>query len=339
MAPSPGLCQSPTSAILDESTPLQPSARQPSPPPIALILVAFGLFLVWSNSFVAIEFLLEGEAPRFHWMSLTVARFLPAAVVGGIYLALRRRHEAVAVIRAQPLRLLACGALMVPLYNFALGFGQQQGVPASVASLTTTLAPLFVMVLAGVFLGERATRRTISGLAIAAAGMAIIATSRESGADVDYSWAVLVTAGAPMSWACYSVLSKPVAGRASPVVWSYLTTGVGGLLVLPLLPGAVWRRWCELDGAGWVALLYLSLPCTVLGFALWTWLLRHLPATAVGLLVFLNPPLTTVSKWTLARWAPATFQFGITAGEWVGGAVVLAGLALALSRRLLARSS
>jgi drug/metabolite transporter (DMT)-like permease len=300
--------------------------------------VALLLFAVWSNSFVAIEYLVAGPDPALDWLSLTVARFLPAAALCLAYCLLCRRRESLEILRAHGPRLVACGALAVPLYNFALGFGQQQGVPAPVASLTTTLAPLFIMLLAGLFLAERPTIESIAGFAVAAVGMWWIATARSGGAEAPYGGAVLVTAGAPLSWAGYSVLSKPVAGRVSPVVWSYLATGIGGLLILPWLPGRVWREWAALDSSGWLALEYLTVPCTVVGFALWTWLLRHLPATAVGLMVFLNPPLTTLSKALLARLAPATFAFSITGREWLGGAVVLFGLAIGLSRRLAARS-
>ena len=98
------------------------------------------------------------------------------------------------------------------------------------------------------------------------------------------------------------------------------------------------HRWIDenppLDGAGWVALAYLAWPCTVVGFALWTWLLRYLPATAVGLTVFLNPPLATISKAVLSRAWPESFSFAIEGREWVGGAIVLAGLAIGLGRRL-----
>ncbi len=99
---------------------------------------------------------------------------------------------------------------------------------------------------------------------------------------------------------------------------------------LPLLPGPVWNRLVALDGIGWGAVLYLSVPCTVAGYALWTWLLRHLPATTVGFTVFLNPPLTTASKLALASLFPATFLFAIQLGEWVGGVITLTGMAIAV---------
>ena len=44
-------------------------------------------------------------------------------------------------------------------------------MPAPIASLTTTLVPLFVMMLAALTLGERLTARRMVGFGVAAVGM------------------------------------------------------------------------------------------------------------------------------------------------------------------------
>lgn len=309
------------------------------PPSWLLALAALGLFVVWSNSFVANEYLLSGAERRFDWLGLTVARYLLAAAVCWIYCLGFRRRETLAALRRHFWRLLTCGALAVPFYNFCLAYGQQQGMPAPVASVTTTLAPLFIMVLATLFLGERPPAALWIGLATSALGMLMIGSAGRGGDAVAYSWAVAIAAGAPLSWSIFSVLSKPVTGRVSPLLWSYLSVGLGGLMVLPLAWGRAGGQWKDLDGPGWLALGYLAWPCTVFGYAIWTWLLRYLPATVVGLTVFLNPPLATLSKALLSRALPETFVFAVSGREWVGGAVVLMGLAIGLGRRMGARST
>jgi drug/metabolite transporter (DMT)-like permease len=305
------------------------------PRPWLLGLATLFLFAIWSNSFIAIGFLVGGDGaePRLDWVSLSVARFLPASFLAGAYCLAFRRAESLAVVRRHWARLLICGFLAVPGYNLALFFGQQHGVPAPIASLTTTLVPLFVMTLAALFLGERLTRRRVLGFALAAAGMAVVALAGRKGTEIDYGWLVAITALAPLAWSVYSVISKPLAGRVSPVVWTYLATFVGGLMLMPLMPGAVWQEISALDRPGWGAVLYLSLPCTVLGYALWTWLLKHLPASTVGFTVFLNPPFTTLSKFGLATLLPATFLFTIRPQEWAGGLLALLGMAIAIRTR------
>lgn len=312
----------------------RPASPSPAPAAWTTVATALGLFLIWSNSFVAIGYLLgsEGAAARFDWLGLTAARFLPAAAIAGGYCLLFRRRESLALLRAEWRRLLPAAVVAVPAYNLALYYGQQAGVPAPVASLTTALLPLFVMILAALFLGERLTRPRIVGFAIAACGMTLIALAKRGEVGAVYPLLILVTAGAPLSWSVYSVLSKPLAGRVSPLLWTYLVIATGGVLVLPLLPLGAWRQIAALDGPGWLALGYLVLPCTVLGFALWTRLLRRLPATSVGFMVFLNPPLTATSKLALATLFPATFVFAVRTQEWLGGLLALAGLAVAVWR-------
>lgn len=303
--------------------------------PWVLATAALGLFAVWSNSFIAIGYLLGGERAeaRFDWRGLTVARFVTASVVCGGYCLVARRRESVALIRRQWPRLILCGLLVVPGYNFSLYFGQQHGVPAPIASLTTALVPLFVMMLAAAFLGESLTARRVVGFGVAMVGMVLVATAKESAAVVgSYAALVAVTALAPLSWSIYSVVSKPMVGEASPIVWTYLATSTGALATVPLLP-ATWADWAALDVRGWAALAYLAVPCTVLGFAVWTWLLRHMPASAVGFTVFFNPPLTTLSKYLLAAALPAAFLFDVRAQEWLGGGLALLGMAIALRRR------
>ncbi len=48
----------------------------------------------------------------------------------------------------------------------------------------------------------------------------------------------------------------------------------------------------------------------------WTWLLRHLPASVVGFTVFLNPPLANGSKIALAVLWAATFTLQMS--RWNG---------------------
>jgi O-acetylserine/cysteine efflux transporter len=186
------------------------------------------------------------------------------------------------------------------------------------------------MLLAAAFLGERLTSRRVFGFAVAAVGMVVISFANKGGVELRYPVLIAITALAPLSWSIYSVVSKPMTGRVSPVVWTYLATTIGAAMMLPALPGSTWRQGSSLDATGWGALLYLAIPCTVLGFAVWTWLLRYLPASTVGFTVFLNPPLTTTSKYLLAMLVPATFAFTIVPQEWLGGALTLVGMGIAV---------
>jgi drug/metabolite transporter (DMT)-like permease len=309
------------------------SSRSLRPPPALLAGAAFLLFLIWSNSFVAASYLLgaEGAPARFDWISLSIARFIPVVPICAFYCFGWRRQESLNILRQHPVRLLVCGLLGAPAYNLALYYGQQHGVPPPIASLTTALVPLFVLLLAALFLGERLTARRLLAFTVAVSGLVVISLSRGGAAGSGgYGRVVAVTALAPLSWSIYSILSKPVSGKVSPVLWTYLSIVLGGLPLLAVMRLTGGPEILALDGLGWMALLFLSLLCTVLGYAVWTWLLRHLAASTVGFTVFLNPPLTTASKWILTLIFPATFMLQVNALEWLGGGLALLGLAIAV---------
>ena len=64
---------------------------------------------------------------------------------------------------------------------------------------------------------------------------------------------------------------------------------------------------------------------TLLGFFVWNYALRHLPASSVASFIYLNPPFAALFGWLL---------FGEEVTRWflAGSAIVLAGLWLAQKR-------
>lgn len=311
------------------------AAPAPSRPrPAVLAAATLALFLVWSHTFLAFEVLLSparGEAPM-GWLDLVVARMVPVGAVCAVYALGVHRRASWAIVRRHPWRLLACGLASVPVYNGALYYGIGHHVSGPVASLLTTLSPLYLVVVGRLFLGEPLTARKGAGLALGLAGVVVLASARTAGAPASPG-AVALVATAPLAWSVHTALTKQVAHEHRPVLWTYLVLVVGALPLLPLLPFWGGPALARLDGKGLLLLAYLVLFATVGGNAVWTWLLRHLPASTVGLTIFLNPPLTTAGKWVLARVRPDAFTFALTPQEWAGGAVSLLGVAVAVLRR------
>jgi drug/metabolite transporter (DMT)-like permease len=299
----------------------------------AIAGATLALFLVWSNTFLVFEELLRPAkgAAALRWQELVLLRFLPTAALCAAWLALARRREVAALVRAHPGRLLASAALCVPLYNSLLYFGMQHRVKGPVASVLTALAPLYVVALGAVFLRERLGPRRAIGLVLGLCGVGLLATAGEPG-EAAGPLAVAVTALAPLAWAGYTVLTKPVTRDHAPLDWTFLVLAVGGLGTLPLLPFADGARIAALGGREVALLAYLVLAATLAGFAAWSWLLRHLPAGTVGLTIFLNPPLTLGTKAILAAAWPESFEVRILPVEIASAVLALAGVAMAVWR-------
>jgi drug/metabolite transporter (DMT)-like permease len=314
-----------------QTTELDAAASDHPAPRGVLVAATLALFLVWSNTFVAFEVLLAphvGRAP-LDWFGLTVARMLPAGAVCAAWCFGARRRESMEIVRAHPVRLLGCGALVVLVYNGFLYHAMQNHVAGPVASVVTSLTPLWLTLFGVVLLGERMTARKSAGLALGLGGILLLASAKETSGEA-HGLRIAEAAVAPLAWSVYSALTKPVTRTRSPILWTYLVLVAGAALLAPIVAFTGAPDVTRLDGTAVAWLAFLALGASVGGNAVWSWLLRRLPASTVGLTVFLNPPMTLASKFLLATLWPAGFAFAIAGVEWAGGALMLIGVASAV---------
>lgn len=299
-------------------SPPPPAIERPRRAFVYAMLVV--LFVIWSNSFHAVAYFRQ----QLHTsaLDLIALRYGPIVPFCLAY-CLRRRRQFRALLARDGRRVLAAGLLTVPGYNLALNWGQGR-VPAETASLLIATNPIFTYLFALGLLGERVRWVKAAGLALAFLGVYGLVRAQDAQFGQSYIVYALVVLLAPIAWALGTVLSKPVTERHDPVLFTFAATGIGSLPFLAWLAlglGDTHATIAGLTGTGWAALVHLSLGCTIIGFAMWFWALRRLPASSVAAFVFLNPPLTLVFGLV---WGTETFHWSLA----VFGAVILLGVAL-----------
>jgi drug/metabolite transporter (DMT)-like permease len=293
------------------------------PAVVRLLLVL--LFVIWSNSFTAIKHLRDILSP----VELIFARFFPVSLFCSAYLLLSRarRRESADLIRKSWSKLAGLGIFGIAGYNYFLYMGQSEIKPGA-AALLTTLTPLFTLILAIPFLKERVPLRRVLGIILAFGGLYIVVTlgrigmgrvTEISNAEVKFA---VITALAPLSWSIYTIIGKDLVHRHSAVTVTYLSISIGTLPFFAAVGPRFVRAVGAMDWTHWLALLYLSLFCTLIGFWIWITGLKHLPATSVASFIYLNPPLAAFFGWLL-------FGEQITVMFLFGSTVVLAGLYMA----------
>jgi len=263
--------------------------------------------MVWGLAFVATRFGLEG----FTATQLTAVRFLIAALP--VFFIARPKV---------PWHLLVLIGLTLFAGQFLLLFlAFRFGMPAGLASVTQQSHVFLTVLLAILFFRERPTVRQNAGMALAAAGLALIALT--VGADLPAVALVLALSGA-LSWAVGNLLLKRVRGvpMFNLVVWCSLVPPIPMLLLSALwgeapLPAAIRdASWAGLGGA-----LYLGAAATSVVYAIWGGLLGRYPAAAVAPLALLSPVTGVVAS-------AAVFGERFTATRYAGMALILAGLAI-----------
>lgn len=297
--------------------------------PYAVRLLLVLLFVIWSNSFTAIKHLREILTPG----ELVTARFLPVSIFCVIYLSSRKRafQESVEILTDAPLRILAMSLFGVAGYNYFLYSGQSEIKPGA-AALITTLAPLITLILAILFLKEKVPLRRVIGIILAFLGLYVVIRWGRVGlgnvtgishAELRYA---LIASLAPLSWALYTIIGKDLVKKYSPLTVTYLSLVIGTVPFFLMLDGDFFLKIASMKGTHWIALFHLSALCTIIGFWIWVFGLKHLPATSVASFIYLNPPLAALFGWMF-------FGEEVTGSFLLGSAVVLTGLYLAQMRR------
>jgi len=175
--------------------------------------------------------------------------------------------------------------------QFVLLFlAMQAGLPPGLSSVLVQLHGPLTLVLAALFLGERATKGQWLGLAIAMVGVVVIARSVEGSASVLAVGIALLSA---LSWATGNLFLRHARGVSlfALTAWACLLPIVPMLLVSAALDGvdAALAPILAPSWKSWLVLFYTVVPVMWLGYWLWGTLLRSYPAAKVGPVSLLVP--------------------------------------------------
>jgi drug/metabolite transporter (DMT)-like permease len=281
-----------------------------SPAFLALALTV----LLWSSAFPAIRVGLAGLGVG----GLSVLRLAVASVALAVLAPILK----IRLPAAKDLPLIAlCGASGMAAYQLLLNWGEVH-VPAGTASLLVAIAPVFSVLLAAGFLGERLRARTVLGSVIALAGAAVIAVaSGRTGVSVN----ALVVLSAALVQGIYHFASKPLLARYTGMEVACYAMWTGTVLVLPFAPDAI-GHLARVPGSAIGAAIYLGLLPSALGFVVWGYAVARFTVATSTAALYLVPPVTLVVAFVWLGEIPRPIEL-------LGGLVGIAGVILINSRK------
>jgi len=281
--------------------------------------------MLWGGNFAAIRMLLDDLAP----LEVIFIRTIGAAFFFSLVLLATGRPR-LSIPRRDIARLVGIGVLGVTVLNLAMIYGQSR-IPATLASLIVTSNPIHTALISRVLTGEPLTRRKLGGIALAFAGLVIVLRFGSVGADALSTRelaGVGILAIAPLSWAFYTVLSKPLLATYPSVHVAAYTTlaGAAPFLILPVLRPELFGHVSRLDGRGWAAALFVTLISFVGGYILWYRGLKTLAPSEAAVYIYLVPVFGLLTAWLLLHERPTPYLL-------LGGATILTGVILTNSGR------
>jgi drug/metabolite transporter (DMT)-like permease len=245
------------------------------------------VYVIWGSTYLALAFLVDEFPP----LTGNAIRF---ALAGTLLAVIARRRG-----RPWPTRIQWRGAAQVGLFLLLGGVSmvataQSLGVGSGLAAMGVAIVPLWTGLWAGLF-GQWPNRVEWFGLALGFLGMLIL--SGEGDFDGN-PWGIALLVASPISWAFGSVWSSRVVmpeGIMSTAAQMLAAAPV--ILVVGLVSGE--RFDAVPDMSGWLALLYLAIPGSVVALTAYTYLLQNVRPALATSYAYVNPVVAVILGVTI----------------------------------------
>jgi drug/metabolite transporter (DMT)-like permease len=277
-------------------------------------LLVLGVLAV---SFSAVLVRLADDTPKlaiaFYRCGLAAAVLVPLAL-------LRHRSELRAITGRNRLLALLSGVFLAA--HFATWIPSLSFTSVAASSVLVTTQPLWVA-LFGRAIGEQPSRRALAGIGVALAGTLVIA-----GGDFGASGRALVGDGLALAGAIFAagyVLSgRNLRRDISVVPYTAVVYGTAAaiLAVVLLVSGTPFSGYAP---KVWLLFALITIGPQFLGHTVFNYLLGHVEASVVAIAVMAEPVGATLLALVVLGEGPS-------AATVAGGALILAGIYLAIAR-------
>lgn len=274
-----------------------------------------GVILIWSTTPLAIQWSALGTGFSFAVMTRML---IGLAICWGLLAATRTTFPFAPAARR--LYALSGSSLFV---SMLLTYWGALHVPSGLISVIYGLSPLTTGVFAAFWLSERTlTPLRLAGLALALAGLWLIFGQPWPGDDVRATWATLAVVAGMLTQTLGLIGIKRMNQRVSSLALTCGSLSVASpLFVLAWVLGESARLPARPPLEATAAIVYLGVMGSVVGFTLYYYIIKHLDAGRVALIMLVTPVTALLLGQTLND------EF-IPAKGWAGIALIGAGLVL-----------
>ncbi|MFH1198194.1 MAG: EamA family transporter [bacterium] len=257
------------------------------------ILAWLSISIIWGTTYLAIRIGVADLPP----LLFAGIRWITASSILIIYFLIRKEKF------PSPKELVHLGIIGISLLGIAnaLVVVAEIWVPSGVTALIITTLPFWMVGLESLIpSGPKLNWRIVLGLMIGICGVLIIFGNNFAQLlNTDYLVGVLALIGGVTAWSAGSLYSKYKKINVRPLMGATMQMLIAGLAqaTLGLILGEAGDF--HLHGNSLLALLYLIIAGSLIGYTSYIYALEHLPAAFVSTYAYINPVIALFLGWLI----------------------------------------
>lgn len=200
--------------------------------------------------------------------------------------------------------------------------GLNYSIPSH-SAIIVAFDPILILVLARAMGLESFSAGKFIGMGLAFAGIVVLEIEQGAPPHSHYLIGDLMTLGSALGFSLYAVLAKGVTGEYDAVALNTFNCVGAAIVFLPVaIHQAVRLDWGRVAWQGWMGVFYTALVSSVLAYLTFYWGLRHMDASRVAVINYVQPVLVIILASVFLGENPSRHLLA-------GTAFVLAGVYLA----------
>ncbi len=273
---------------LDIHAPVNPQNNETSSRIGATDLFMLLAVLLWAVNFSIIKIALREFTPlSFNGPRLTIASVL-------LLLFLWKKEGKLSLPKPDLWKVAVLGIVGNTFYQFFFINGIHR-TTASKTSLVMTMTPIFIALMSAVFIRERIHWAGWLGILMAFLGLYLVIFNGAASVSLssrNLQGDLLILFG-NLFWAAYTVFSKPLLDRMSPLKLTTFTLAIGTLFYLPLtVREMVALPWRSVSMQSWAMLLFSAVFAVAVSYVIWYSSVRRVGNTKTGIYANITPVFT-----------------------------------------------
>lgn len=241
--------------------------------------------VVWGTTYLGIKFALDSIPP----FSIGALRYI---IAGGLLFSVLRVKGSAMPSRADWIASIIAGTLLVAIGNGGVIWAELW-VPTGLAAVLVACVPFWMVGIDALLPGgEALTKRSVTGLLIGFVGIVLLMWPNlrfDGSGGTQFVLGVIILQLACMGWAAGSIFSRRRKAKGDPLMFAATQMLSGGVVmgVAALLTGELPRL--AFSQTSTLALAYLTVAGSLIGYVAYIYALTHLPASFVSLYAYVNP--------------------------------------------------